>query len=187
VYAYNASTAIVSGQSAPTVNSGQLQATLAISGVYAGGTPAQSSYMGVYINQFVPETTNGSVAASGVFGGTYRLNAAQTSAGYLQSAESTADTGAGNAIYGTAAKGDAAAFMVFTPDQVNLNVTGNGTSTVVTGTRSTQAALDQTITLGIGCYTANNSSYYSVAAAVQQSTPSSLGVSRATMAPRSRS
>jgi len=60
----------------------------------------------------------------------------------------------------------------------NVTVDGNNTITNVQTSRTTQASLNQTITPGTGNFTLNNNSYYSVAAAVQQTAPTSLGVSR---------
>ena len=154
------------------------QSTISI----AGATSEQKSYMGVFIGSFQNEgsndgagniTTKG-IALTGAYTGSYRLGDTQK-IGRLTSSASTADTGTGNAVYGTSGTGGAATSMLLTPDKVQNTPTLNGVNSNVDSystTRTAQASYDQPYTNLTG------TDYYAVTVASKATTPTGLGQTR---------
>jgi hypothetical protein len=85
-----------------------LQVTISI----AGTSTTQKSYMGVFIANYGTDQANHTVYSAGTFMDSYRLGANQQ-IGRGISYQSTADTGAGSAIYG-----DTGQYQVYVPDKV---------------------------------------------------------------------
>ncbi len=121
-----------------------LQVTISI----AGSGVTQKSYMGVYIGNYGTDSATQTVYGAGTFMDSYRLGANQH-IGRGISYQSTADTGAGSAIYG-----DTGQYQVYVPDKVVTTRTGgHGSESEFnhshhhhhrgTTTRTPGAALDQ--------------------------------------------
>ncbi|MCX7365316.1 MAG: FecR domain-containing protein, partial [Alphaproteobacteria bacterium] len=152
------------------------QSTISI----AGSGAAQKSYMGVFIGAFQNEASNNGggtdsnngVALTGVYTGSYRLGGNQQ-VGRLTSAASTADTGSGNAIYGTNTSGGGTSMLV-TPDKVQTlyNTTEGGAVTSYTTTRTAQASYAQPYNSLTG------TDYYAVTVLNKGATPTGLGDTR---------
>ena len=137
VYSPNANP-VVGGPALSSQSAGALQATVAIAGTGAN----QISYVGVFIGDYFKDFNVNSTFNSGVYLGTYRLNADQ-SIGRLGSAESTVDTGSSpgsaHSIYGPNAES-----MVYGQTSYRSSVTTSaGVITSGTTSISPQAGIDQ--------------------------------------------
>jgi hypothetical protein len=107
-----------------------LQVTISI----AGTSTTQKSYMGVFIANYGTDRATRSIYTAGTFLDSYRLGASQP-VGRGISNMATADTGAGNAVYGSTGQ-----YQVYIPDKITTtHQRGEGSTT----TRTPGAALDQ--------------------------------------------
>lgn len=165
--------------SLPHVPIGQAAVSLQVTVAIAGEGASQTSYMGAYIGSYYTDAKSNTIAGSGQYTGTYRLDSSQ-GVGRLTSYESTASTGNGNAIYGP---ND---YALYVPDKLTTTKThghghgdsegsNGGGSTVLTTTRTPSASLDQ------GPGQSRGSPYYQPTLAVPSTTPSStVGQERTT-------
>jgi hypothetical protein len=145
------------GTGVPDQQAVSLQATISI----AGKGSAQKSYMGGYIGEYFKDYNTDSYANAGPFLASYRTGASEK-IGRITSSVTTADTGTGNAIYGSNAEA-----MVFMPDRLRTSYGEGGPSTE----RTPQLAYDQPYT------NPNGTGYFTLNAALKGSTaPSSTSL-----------
>ena len=140
---------------------------LQVSISFSGSNTTQKSYMGVFISNYGTDRSTNTIYGAGTFMDSYRLGANQK-IGRGISYQATADTGAGNAIYG-----DTGQYQVYVPDKVTTTRSGghhghHGHHGHTTTTRVPGAALDQAA--------ANQAptSYYPVTMATPVANPGSL-------------
>jgi len=93
-----------------------LQVTIA----FSGSNTTQKSYMGVFISNYGTDSATNTIYGGGTFMDSYRLGANQR-IGRGVSYQATADTGAGNAIYGETGQ-----YQVYVPDKVTTTGGGGG-------------------------------------------------------------
>jgi len=137
---------------------------LQVSIAFSGSNTTQKSYMGVFISNYGTDSATNTVYGAGTFMDSYRMGANQK-IGRGISYQATADTGAGNAIYGETGQ-----YQVYVPDKVTTTSSGghHGHHGHPTTTRVPGAALDQTA--------ANQAptSYYPVTLATPVANPGTL-------------